>query len=350
MRHLPPRHRGFTLVELLVVIAIIGTLVALLLPAVQSARESARSNTCKNNLRQLALALQNYDSSQSKLPGYINDLENIRGDKNADGYVEVRQASWLVMLFPYIEQTARWDNWTKFTPQGDATANISEIEMLICPSNEPEIPGAPSLAYVGNSGQRGGAKNLPQNAANGVFLDLSTNRNALPSSSAEDGREDSPTPQMSINYLSSNDGTSNTLMVSESLYNPFWTYTDDNGDPVFESTAKDQDLYDDPKYFGFVWSNDTGFNFINGIPIDSDDAIVQNQVNLRNIHAFPSSNHPSGVNAAFGDARVVYLNDTIDPQVYGQLMTSNARRSAYAPFNPNGTPDRKLPPVSSDQF
>ena len=67
MRH---ERRGFTLVELLVVIAIIGTLVALLLPAVQSARETARRNTCTNNMKQLSLALTNMDSSLKKLPGY----------------------------------------------------------------------------------------------------------------------------------------------------------------------------------------------------------------------------------------------------------------------------------------
>ena len=68
--------RGFTLVELLVVIAIIGTLVALLLPAVQSARETARGNTCRNNLKQLMTALTLMDTTQKKLPGYINEVSD----------------------------------------------------------------------------------------------------------------------------------------------------------------------------------------------------------------------------------------------------------------------------------
>ena len=99
---------GFTLVELLVVIAIIGTLVGLLLPAVQSARESARSNTCKNNLRQLQTALTIRETSLGQFPGYINKL-GVPGDKAENQ----NRASWLVMTFPQIEQSALWDDWQK---------------------------------------------------------------------------------------------------------------------------------------------------------------------------------------------------------------------------------------------
>src|SRR5215213_6522476 len=76
------RALGFTLVELLVVIAIIGTLVALLLPAVQSARETARGNTCRNNLKQLQLALTNMDSTLKQLPGCIEEIFNPNGTKS----------------------------------------------------------------------------------------------------------------------------------------------------------------------------------------------------------------------------------------------------------------------------
>jgi len=84
--------RGFTLVELLVVIAIVGTLVALLLPAVQKAREAARRMSCQNNLKQIALALHNHESALQYLPN----------SKQAGSTMANR--SWVPDLFPYLEQ------------------------------------------------------------------------------------------------------------------------------------------------------------------------------------------------------------------------------------------------------
>src|ERR1700742_211202 len=105
MRH---ARRGFTLVELLVVIAIIGTLVALLLPAVQAARETARGNTCRNNMKQLHLALTNMDSTLKRLPGYSEEIFNPNGAKTGTppNFTASfsRRASWVVRIFPYMEE------------------------------------------------------------------------------------------------------------------------------------------------------------------------------------------------------------------------------------------------------
>ena len=96
--------KAFTLVELLVVIAIIGTLVGLLLPAVNAAREAARSNTCRNYLSQLQKGIIMRETSLREYPGYVNSLGITGSDQRV-------RASWIVMTFPYIEQSALWDLW-----------------------------------------------------------------------------------------------------------------------------------------------------------------------------------------------------------------------------------------------
>src|SRR5688500_6827350 len=90
------RRMGFTLVELLVVIAIIGILIALLLPAVQSARESARRTQCMNNLKQMALAVQNFNDIRKFMPP--SRLEN--------DYV-----TWAVIILPFMEQDGFYEQW-----------------------------------------------------------------------------------------------------------------------------------------------------------------------------------------------------------------------------------------------
>src|SRR5437762_4245960 len=97
--------RGFTLVELLVVIAIIGVLVALLLPAVQAAREDARRTQCGNNLKQLGIAMHNYHDMAGRLPCNINHVT-----QTLQPVEERNRASHLVNLLPYVEQKALFDS------------------------------------------------------------------------------------------------------------------------------------------------------------------------------------------------------------------------------------------------
>ncbi|MFI4874671.1 MAG: DUF1559 domain-containing protein, partial [Blastopirellula sp. JB062] len=138
---------GFTLVELLVVIAIIGVLIALLLPAVQQAREAARRMTCSNNLKQLGLALHNYHDTHGVFP--CNMLQT---SKNA---------SMLLMLLPYFEQNAlhdsinfKADNIAEQVVNGTRLSKTS-IESLICPS-EDKAPllenGYAVVSYGGSMG------------------------------------------------------------------------------------------------------------------------------------------------------------------------------------------------------
>lgn len=125
--------RGFTLIELLVVIAIIAILIALLLPAVQQAREAARRSSCKNNLMQIGVALQNYEMAHNVLPsGTVNPTGPIRNE--AKGY----HVSWIIQILPYLdEQTAfnKFDfNQSVYDPINKEVADY-RISTLRCPSN-----------------------------------------------------------------------------------------------------------------------------------------------------------------------------------------------------------------------
>jgi prepilin-type N-terminal cleavage/methylation domain-containing protein len=128
MRH---RQSGFTLVELLVVIAIIGTLVALLLPAIQAARESARKSSCKNNLRQVGVAMHNYESARVVLPpGYQYAAGN---QGNALGF------SWGAMLLPFMELQSMYDGFDFKKPIYDnINAAVREVHIatLLCPTDD----------------------------------------------------------------------------------------------------------------------------------------------------------------------------------------------------------------------
>lgn len=126
--------RGFSLIELLVVFTIIGLLMSLLLPALQKARESARRTHCKNNLRQMAVAIYNYENTHRTLPpGYLHQ-SGPQG--NASGF------GWGAMLLPYIDQVALYSRMNFNVPLYDS-ANLANRELrlpiFVCPSD----PGLP---------------------------------------------------------------------------------------------------------------------------------------------------------------------------------------------------------------
>jgi len=145
-----PGRSAFTLVELLVVIAIIGVLVSLLLPAVQTAREAARRTQCGNNLRQLALAAQNFHDTYRKLPSSIRPA----------GLTTAPRISGHIQLLPFIEQKNTYDAYDQ-TKNWDDAANASAtkqvIRLFLCPSTpEPKrldglpeaTPWVPNIAAV----------------------------------------------------------------------------------------------------------------------------------------------------------------------------------------------------------
>jgi prepilin-type N-terminal cleavage/methylation domain-containing protein/prepilin-type processing-associated H-X9-DG protein len=142
----PRRGNGFTLVELLVVIAIIGILVALLLPAIQAAREAARRAQCTNNLKQIGIGLQNYHSARGKLPG---------GSYYDPGgvFAAPLRLNWAGALFPYIEEQSLYDQINIKFPIGSPVNKIAvetPIKAYICPSDP--LSTSPLLINRANAG------------------------------------------------------------------------------------------------------------------------------------------------------------------------------------------------------
>jgi prepilin-type N-terminal cleavage/methylation domain-containing protein/prepilin-type processing-associated H-X9-DG protein len=143
--------RGFTLIELLVVIAIIAVLIALLLPAVQAAREAARRSQCVNNMKQLALALQNYHSAYDAFP--LGGNPNSPGPDNPGSIYYWGAWSAQTMLLPFMEQTPVYNSLNfNYLGRGDgsgesgnSTGFMTRINSLLCPSSE-----APTQSWWGN--------------------------------------------------------------------------------------------------------------------------------------------------------------------------------------------------------
>ncbi len=131
------RPRGFTLVELLVVITIIGILIALLLPAVQAAREAARRSQCANNLKQIGLALHNYATAQSAFPPGAITQWNLAGawDILNESTTGQHGTSWMLQILPFVEQGPLFDRWdfSKNVADNEAVAR-TDIAAYYCPS------------------------------------------------------------------------------------------------------------------------------------------------------------------------------------------------------------------------
>src|SRR3954454_5009353 len=131
---------AFTLVELLVVIAIIGVLVAMLLPAVQAAREASRRSQCANNMRQLSLAVLNYESSHKLLPPA--GIAQVTKDKHFDTDVfnpfAGTRFSWIVEVLPFMEEQALYDKFdhAKQILFQDQSPQATSLPELLCPSDE----------------------------------------------------------------------------------------------------------------------------------------------------------------------------------------------------------------------
>lgn len=142
------RRRGFTLIELLVVIAIIAILVALLLPAVQQAREAARRTACKNNMRQIGLAMHNYHESFSAFPpGYIGVTQRRQDPEGESGF------GWATMILPQLEQAPLYDI-LDFSQAMDVAPNRPELKRFLPVFNCPSDPKPDEFDVEDRNGMR----------------------------------------------------------------------------------------------------------------------------------------------------------------------------------------------------
>jgi prepilin-type N-terminal cleavage/methylation domain-containing protein/prepilin-type processing-associated H-X9-DG protein len=157
----PRSPRGFTLIELLVVIAIIGVLVALLLPAVQSAREAARRTQCLNNLKQMGLAINTYHDVNNRYApgGWIN------------GATGQRWIAWSALLLPHMEQKPLYDALNldlAYNAPANSTAASTVLAVFLCPSSrrvDMQVSGRGGCDYGGMYGERITSPNNPPKGA-----------------------------------------------------------------------------------------------------------------------------------------------------------------------------------------
>ena len=198
---------GFTLVELLVVIAIIGTLVGLLLPAVQSAREAARRSACSNNNKQLGLACLNYESTRKRLPAC--------GDRGSAPAM-LNSFSWITMILPYLEETNLYNNISSSTGRFSGASNTAALStaaatvlpQLVCPS----YSGATTVSSNGVTCYEAAAGVYQTAVGSPLYGDGTLGGGAMTSS--WDATTSLSKSGLQLGQIS--DGTSKTFIISES--------------------------------------------------------------------------------------------------------------------------------------
>ncbi|MDX2037613.1 MAG: DUF1559 domain-containing protein [Isosphaeraceae bacterium] len=328
------RSRGFTLIELLVVIAIIAVLIALLLPAVQQAREAARRIQCTSNLKQLGIAMHNYHDSLGRFPfgGIVlpRDHPFVVSNFTRQGHY---RWSTLAQLTPYLEQTNVFNALNLSLPildgasvivAANTTVNRTQVALLLCPSDGrgaciPDFAASNYMACTGD-GVLGAGFGVPDpafGAPNGMFY-----FNA------------------SLTMADVSDGLSNTAMISESLIgsgdasgvrsgpvDPFMVAVQvSGGSPIYTPLSESQCSAATSTFFrrNSAWVQGSFqhalYNHYLTPNSPTPDCLRQQYHGWK----APRSRHPGGVNILLGDGSARFIKDSVDLRAWRALSTRNA--------------------------